>query len=286
MSAVNYSDLDTRGFVVVPNVLSEQDVERITLDYKRAKQSFDERGNANQNYNMLAGGPHKASSKIAAVVDEINRATDIDIDIIAGLCSYFDTSILQFGWHQDHEPFFMWQLAREYVNFWIPLIKPKKEEANVRVVPFDKLPEDFLTNHVFGRGAQRFESTADRTVITSDDEGKQTTLEGVSFDHLFEIPEIGVGDALIMRGDLIHDTQRTKSFRVAVSIKALNCYDRVVTRSKFFTGSNSKQNTINKNVDDYAHHLMKFNGEGVDSFCLRELFPRAPIHYSEYKRLT
>ena len=86
-----------------------------------------------------------------------------------------------------------------------------------------------------------------------------------------------------MRGDLIHDTQRTKSFRVAVSIKALNCYDRVVTRSKFFTGSNSKQNTINKNVDDYAHHLKKFNGEGVDSFYLRELFPKAPIHYSEVR---
>lgn len=289
MSAVDYSDLNTKGFVVVPNVLDQQDIERLLVNYKKARQAFDQKGNSNGNYNMLYGGPHKTGSKLAPIVDEINKATDINIDLIAGVGSLFDSSILQFGWHQDHEPFYMWQIAKSYVNFWIPLIKPSRSEAGLRLIPFDRLIEktsrQYFEQYVLDHGAQNFKS---KGLITSlENSNLDTTYQAnFSLNEICVAPEVGPGDAIIMRGDLIHETQKTGSQRVAVSIKALNCYDRVVTRDKFFTGSLSKQNTINKNINDYAYHLMKFNDEGVDSFRLRELFPKAPIHYSEYKRLT
>jgi ectoine hydroxylase-related dioxygenase (phytanoyl-CoA dioxygenase family) len=283
MSVVNYSDLNMKGFVVVPNVIGQEDIDRVLVDYEKVKQGFQQKGNVNQNYNMLYGGPHRLGSKLAPVVDCINNATGMDIDIIASLGSYFDSSILRFDWHQDHEPCFMWQMSNAYVNFWIPLIKPNRSEAGLRIVPFDILREktspQFMEQHVLNKGAQSLRSINGVTTIVNADVGTQTTVN-VSFDEVCVVPEVAPGDAVIMRGDLIHETQRTHTHRVAISVKALNCRERVVTREKFLTNSRSKMETVAKNKNDYAYHLQKFNVEGVDSFRLRELFPRAPIHYS------
>jgi hypothetical protein len=267
----------------VPNVLDRPAIDNILVDYYRARKAFESSGNSNQNYNMLTGGPHKAVPKLATVVDEINKTTNANIDLISGIGSYFDNSLLRFGWHQDHEPYYMWQIAKEYLNFWIPLIKEDTSKANIRVVPFDKLPPDVFDQYIFNRGAQMFESSDTSTIIKNDNEETRTVVEGLLFNEICEVPTLREGDALIMRGDLVHATEISNIHRVAVSIKALDCHDRVVTKEKFFNGSKSKQTTILKNKNDYAYHVKKFQEEKALSFRLRELFPKAPIHYSLYK---
>lgn len=280
---MNFGDLNTKGFVVVPNIIPKTDIDRLIDRYKVARSQFDKQGTHNANYNMLYAGPHMVSSKLAPVVDNINSSTNIDIDIIAGLGSFFDSSILTFGWHQDHEPYYMWQIASSYVNFWIPLIKPDRKKAGLRLVPFDTLKErtsqQVLDDKVLHRGAQNFRTRGKVTDVLDDNLGTQSVID-MSINDICVIPEVGPGDAIIMRGDLVHRSDDTVDHRVAISIKALNCRDRVVTKEKFFTNSLSKTQTINNNKADYAFHLRRFNNDNVDQFRLRELFPKAPIHYS------
>lgn len=287
MSVVNYNDLNTKGYVVVPNVIDQQNIDRIIADYKQARDLFDRKSTTNHNYNMLYGNPHKVASKLAPVVDNINAATGMDIDIIAGLGSYFDSSILTFGWHQDHEPYFMWQMSDAYVNFWIPLIKPSRSKAGLCIVPFDALKDKtsqrFMDEKILNKGARTFRYYNNKTHVMDADLDQEFSFD-VSLDDIKVVPEVGPGDAIIMRGDTIHRTDGTHSHRVAISIKALNCRDRVVTRDKFFNSSPSKMETLSKNKNDYEAHIRKFVDEGVDSFRIRELFPKAPIHYSAVKR--
>jgi hypothetical protein len=287
MSVINYSDLETKGFVVVPNVIPQKEIDRLVGHYRITRAAYDKRGTHNKNYNMLYAGPHKVSSSIAPVVTSINAATDMDIDVIAGLGSYFDSSILTFGWHQDHEPYFMWQMSDAYVNFWIPLIKPDRTKAGLCIVPFDALRKNtsqrFMEEKIFNKGARTFRTHKGKTYVMDADINQEFSFD-ISLDDIKVMPEVGPGDAIIMRGDCIHETHRTHTHRVAISIKALNCHDRVVTRDRFFNSSPSKMETLSKNKNDYETHIRKFVDEGVDSFRVRELFPHAPIHYTDALR--
>lgn len=283
MSDINYSDIETKGFIVVQNVLDQKSIDQLLADYKESKRLFESRGTSNKNYNMLVGCTvQKTAHILAPVLDKINDVTDSKIDTVVGRASYFDSKLLQFGWHQDHEPYYMWQLAKNYVNFWIPLIKPNRSVGGLRLIPFDKLRESvsdvFVDNYVIDHGAQNFYSSKKKTTIENSDAGTTIDMD-VDLDKICVIPDCGPGDAIVMRGDLIHETHKTGEYRVAASIKVFRS-NHAVTRAKFFTNSESKQKTIAQNPLDYAYHLQKFNIEKAESFPLRDLFPKAPLHYS------
>lgn len=60
-----------------------------------------------------------------------------------------------FPWHQDRENYWMWNDVKNYLNFYIPVVKPIVEKSNLTVVPLDRLhsraPE--IHDRLISRGA-------------------------------------------------------------------------------------------------------------------------------------
>ncbi len=71
---------------------------------------------------------------------------------------------IQFAWHTDSTSLYAHQ---NYLNFWIPLIKPLRTCSGVSIVDFEALgkhrPE--LAKHFIGRGSARVVVRNGRTVL-------------------------------------------------------------------------------------------------------------------------
>ena len=54
---------------------------------------------------------------------------------------YLQTPVTDLSRHQDHDHFFLTEYNRTHLNYWIPLVKPSRTEAGLRVIPWDRLRE-------------------------------------------------------------------------------------------------------------------------------------------------
>ena len=54
---------------------------------------------------------------------------------------YLQTPVISLPFHQDHDHFFLTEYNRTHLNFWIPLVKPSRTEAGLRLIPWDRLGE-------------------------------------------------------------------------------------------------------------------------------------------------
>ena len=52
---------------------------------------------------------------------------------------YLQTPVTDLSWHQDHDHFFLTEYNPTHLNYWIPLVKPSRTEAGLRVMPWDRL---------------------------------------------------------------------------------------------------------------------------------------------------
>ena len=268
MNDVDWKDLETRGFVHVRGFLSPRDLENCRSDY--ADQPVDE---ANRN-NAISEASARATARLGQPVNElmalVTANTDIRVDSNLG-AYYFATTRGVFPWHQDYESYFSCQNHYDYLNLFIPVIKPRPDKSNLCLVPFDALkresPKTF--KRVVGKGATMAYDLRDRQILFQADSGAAHVTR-VPLDRLAFTPQLEAGDLLVMRGDIFHRTEDGDTDRVALSMR-LGYSKTVVRRATLADGGFAKMRTMAGNFKYYEPLFRAFDRSGRDELTWAEL---------------
>lgn len=272
MEIDSLEDLETRGFVLVRGFLSGDELQALRDDY--ATRPMD----VNANYN--AKTPTSAAiagfaARIDEVVRQVRERTSIRVDLhVPTTSNYFAVGAadgVYFPWHQDHESYYVIQNHFDYLNFYLPIIKPDRTKSNLCVVPFDALAAAAPKIHDFAvrSGAGFYRPFGDRTLAINEDRGA-AVIARVDMEELAEAPELDEGDLLLMRGDIVHRTQDTDTERVALSWRVANG-DTVISRTRLASGCWQKAVMMRKHTAPYHRMFQAFEQAGKDELTLREL---------------
>jgi hypothetical protein len=268
MNDVNWKDLETKGFIHVRNFLSQHDLDSCRADY--VDQPVDE---ANRN-NAVSDASERATARLARPVNElmaqVNANTNIRVDSNLG-AYYFATTRGVFPWHQDYESYFLSQNHYDYLNLFIPVMKPRPDKSNLCVVPFDALkresPRTF--ERVVGKGATMAFDLPDRQILFQADSGVAHVTR-VPLDRIAFTPQLEAGDLLILRGDIFHRTEDGDTDRVALSMR-LGYSKTIVRRAKLADGGFAKMKTMVGNFKLYEPLFRAFDRAGRDELPWGEL---------------
>ncbi len=276
---VNFKDLETRGFVVIPGFLSSEEIQYFCDDFER--QPLDA---GNRNYRLTAMSPDanaRLTQRATDVIAAVGRQTVLQVDLPRG-GSYFATGArrgINFSWHQDHESFFELQNHYDYLNFYIPIVKPRQDKSNLSIVPFDVLerqaPATF--RRVVRSGATRFVRMGRWQLVVCDDTGTVHRVRG-DLSEMAHTPQLAAGDLLLLRGDVIHRTQDTETERVALSFRASRA-GTIVNRRRLAAGGMEKAHMMANNPGPYLRMFKGFDAAGsreVPADRLQELMPALP----------
>ena len=146
------------------------------------------------------------------------------------------------NWHLDHYSYY---LNRDHTNWlicYIPILKPSRHLANLAIVPKDvvKQHDPHLHQQIEGRGAMRFRcaeadtlewfaarfpgqpiTIGDWFAIDDYDDATPGFKLNIDLEAHKVVPELEVGDLLIMRADVIHRTNDAGSDRISVRCDAI-----------------------------------------------------------------
>lgn len=257
MSSVDFKGLETRGFVLVPSFLSEAELQLCREDF--ASQPVNT-GNRNYNLSPVTGKAHETVlERVREVLARVTASTNLCVNLpLEG--SYFATGRgVEFDWHQDHQSFFSIQNHYDYLNFYIPIVKPRKDKSNLCIIPFDVLEKESprTFRKVVRGGAAHFKRMGARTLVFLDDTGS-VHLMHKELARLAQTPELDPGDLLLMRGDVIHRTQDTETERVSLSFRAANG-ETLVHRSRLADGGPLKAWMMMNDADTYERMFRAFD---------------------------
>lgn len=267
---VNLHELETKGFVVIKNFLNDQAVQKLLCDYREQLKNNNCIGF--RQYYLLKSSEHRLTDKIKIIVDQINTQTDISIDFVSPQGLYFDNSLAEVGWHQDHESYYVWQTGYHQVNCWIPLIKSDKNQSGIKVVPMNKLKIQIgkqFEQFILDQGAKRFVTSDNITHVFDDEQGTEFDLP-VDLDTLAESPHLQPGDVLLIRGDVIHATQDANTHRVSLSIRTVDG-SRTIQREKFFHQCEMKKFVLDANYHTTKRIINQFKSD-KDELIIHDLF--------------
>jgi len=146
------------------------------------------------------------------------------------------------NWHIDHYSYYLNKDHTNWLICYIPIFKPSKELANLAIVPTDvvKQHDPYLYQQIAGRGAMRFRCAEPDTLewfklrfpnqsikvgdwFAIDDYNDASPGFKLNFDleaHKV-VPQLEVGDLLIMRADVIHRTHDAGTDRISVRCDAI-----------------------------------------------------------------
>ena len=223
------TQIKRRGFTVIPGFLDAPAVAGFAGNYRDGG-TLD-----NKMYSLGMADANKVEAikpAIRELLDEIREGSGIDINFIGGGVFFATERGIDFSWHQDHESFFMHQTHRNYLNLYIPVIKPVREKTNLSIIPADNFAERSpgLWAKLENGGASGAAFRQGRTTITNDCHGGVHGTLDYDIEELSETPELAAGDALLLRGDIFHRTQDTQTSRVALSIRMFNDVQTVTRR--------------------------------------------------------
>ncbi|MEO5901299.1 MAG: hypothetical protein ABIR68_14395 [Ilumatobacteraceae bacterium] len=270
MAEFDVTGLDTQGFVVAQGFLTADDLAVLREDYAAAPL------NPNFNYPLRTPSPAalgRLQQRIDSVVALVNEHTSSCVDMHAS-ANYFATGVatgIDFAWHQDHESWFMVQDHHDYLNFYLPVVKPDVARSNLSVVPFDALRRAAPRAHemLIDGGASHVQWIGGRCVAVSDDGGAIRVVPG-GFDALAETPPLEAGDLLLLRGDVVHRTQDTSTARVALSVRVANSA-AIVKRGRLAAGGVRKALMMSRNAIVYQMAFQAFDEAGTDQLAVGEL---------------
>jgi len=266
---INFKDLETKGFVVIKNFLSNNILETLRQDYQKQKDLLNINGAKNKNYAIMRS-QQNCRSYMYPIINIISQNTNLLINHIMPDSGYFDNQLINFDWHQDHECYYQWQDMYNAINCWIPIIKPSCDQSGISIIPQDnwinKCPEIFV-NHILGKGAKHFVNLDNGTTdMYNDDLGGHINLP-FDINELAITPTLHAGDALILRQDIIHRTQDSIDNRVAISMRCRNG-NGIVTKNKFFTSCARKDNMIKHRP---WYDLFKKKFEHTDQLIVKDI---------------
>lgn len=146
------------------------------------------------------------------------------------------------NWHIDHYSYYLHQDHTNWLICYIPIFKPSKEFANLAIVPTDvvKQHDPYLHQQIQGRGAMRFRcaepdtlewfnlrfpdqsiNVGDWFAIDDYNDASPGFKLNIDLEAHKVVPELEVGDLLIMRADVIHRTHDAGTDRISVRCDAI-----------------------------------------------------------------
>jgi hypothetical protein len=238
---IDYSLLETQGFVVIPGYLDSDELEACRQDYELiGKNRF-----VNGNYKFLiTTNIRHVTDKIQNTLAEVCKKTSLRVDSISPGASYYDTNLVKFRWHQDFDPHHLQQDSYHALNFWMPIIKDVPTESGLTIVQFNKFPED-MSKGLIGIGAKEFFCTEGQTEIHDHNDGHTRTIN-MSIEDIAVSPVLNAGDLLLMRQDIIHRSQPGETHRVALGVRCYNG-EAVLSREWLDEGCVKKREIIKNN---------------------------------------
>jgi len=222
MELINFQNLETTGYIIIPNFLDRDIIEKIAEDYVIQKEIFLKKNNKIKKHSIIPAR-FNLNNKLLSVVAEIRKQTNLKISNPVSR-AYFDNQITQFEWHQDHEPYFKSRDSYNAINFWIPIIKPSLSNSGISIIPQDILEQkcpEIYANKILSKGAKVFRPQDSQTLMRDDDTTERTILP-FNIEDISVTPQLAEGDLLILRQDVIHKTQDFVSNRVAYSARCFN----------------------------------------------------------------
>lgn len=268
---INFKQLTTAGYIIIPEFLTLDEVSMVADEYQLSLTD-----NENKNYDIARPANNSKVlllyPKFRRMLRLIAKNSDINTDTLIS-SGYFSNERVNFTWHQDHEPYYKWQDSYHSLNFWIPIIKPNPNQSGLDVVSFESLLElDPVTvkTQLIGKGAQTFVPQGMTTLVNNQDTGGQFNLS-VNIDDIKHTPSIRPGDLLLMRQDLIHQTQAPNSVRVALSVRAINS-SHLIRKDKFYATCDRKKTMIDNNKSHYEDVINMFRTR--DSCSIKDVLTK------------
>ena len=230
------SSLEERGFCVVPEFLSREEIDFLVAEFdaspdyspstktKHAAKHLGDKPDAGQTgaLRVNAMGRKETFQRIRPRMEEFAQGVTGAKAALYQIL-YLQTPVaINRPWHQDHDHFFLTEYNRTHLNSWIPLVKPSRTEAGLRVIPRDRLREKSprVFNLCRRSGASRLFALRDGgTLYFSDWSGVLWHEENLEIEDVMETPEMGPGDLLLLSLNTIHATQTTDDRRLAVSLR-------------------------------------------------------------------
>jgi hypothetical protein len=234
--SVSWTDLQTRGFVVVRSLLTPAEVDEVLQAYERSRRS-------ETLYVSMVARPQDVkfvASRLAALLPAIREATDIRTDTLSEEGFFFPTDYTKLGWHTDHKSYYTVQDHYHYLNFWMPILKPRPDKSGLGLVPMDRLreaaPDVFAA--VVRRGAA---SVRDGVLRYETDDGRIGTLPCPDsvVNAIAVAPDVSPGDVIVARTDVLHKTQDAETTRVALTMRGM-WSEQPLSKKTLFTGSPEK----------------------------------------------
>jgi hypothetical protein len=265
---IQFKDLETKGFVHVAGFLAQDELQACRDDF--AQQPLAK----NRNYGVSVVSDQavaRLKDRVDAIMALVRNGTNLRVDCTLG-GGYFATGRgISFPWHQDYESFFSSQNHYDYLNFYIPVVKPLRDKSNLTVIPFDVLeresPDTF--QRVVRGGATRFVVVGDKQMAVAEDAGT-THVVPVDIERMAHTPLLDAGDLLLMRGDVIHRTQDTDTERVSLSLRAAST-KTVIRRAMLADGPLAKARTMVNNPPMYEPIFRAFEDTGKNEIEIGEL---------------
>jgi hypothetical protein len=265
---VPWSDLDTKGFIHIPGFLTPEQVESCRKHYAGNPQA-----GGGLNVPNAAEAVATLTEPIGALIRSVVAHTGVRVDSFAS-ASYFATERgVRFEWHQDHGSYYFFQTHANYLNLYIPIIKPAVDKSNLSVVPFDALARHSpdVAKWTMWSGATSVVPHGSGQLIVSDQSGRARTVP-FRFDDIACTPQLNAGDLLLVRGDLFHKTQDSDTDRVALSIRLAHS-STVIRRSTLAYGGTSKANLFQRNMGEFITLFRAFDLARRNSLSWGELQP-------------
>ena len=264
-----------RGFVQIPGFLDLKEIEAFGRDY--------DEGQFDRTVYMLGhatpGTIGLISQKISTLLTEFDGIEEFQPSHFRG-GTYFSTEKgINFGWHQDHESYFVNQTHQHDLNIYMPIKKPELESTNLCVIPIDSFKEraSKAWSALEWGGASTAQIEDGCTMISNDHAGGVRTMLDFELEELCETPKLAAGDALLLRGDIFHRTQDNDTARVALSVRAFNPditvakehYEQSCPAKRWFQDNNPMYAAISRAFED--RHTMTLSDLMAFIFKARQL---------------
>lgn len=258
-----WSDLENKGYMVIPGFLSPDEIEVLAneffrtpwLDRHRYVFKYTSKALLDRFRPRLLAFLERGRGRSSLLLNGFYFATKTEVN--------GKRQDQVFSFHQDRESYYVWQTHEGYLNFYIPLIKPDRERSNLTVLPFDQLklrsPEAYAK--LIGKGAHMLEEKDDGTEIIDESTDGSNLLVKFRAREIAETPPLSPGDLLLLRGDVVHKTQDADTDRVAISFRTIDT-DLQISRSKLADGGMTKYMAMIKNRNAYQLVIDAFDAAG------------------------
>lgn len=247
----NLHDLETKGFVVLKNFFNNEDVSLLLDLYRGEKEKLSDTGFANPRYNIVTlDAPNAITSKIESILKEISATTDLCVDSAQKSVSYYDTDYVNWKWHQDLEPYLIFQDSYNAINFWFPLVKPDPDGSGLSLVPMDRLIDadpTVVQEKILRHGGKGFWVKDDGTTEVKDHVSDKKYIIDVNINEIMETPNVVPGDVIAFRYDVLHKTQPDAvPGRISASIRCYNSQGYISRNHLISSGGSEKSDSIEK----------------------------------------